>query len=305
MTGGWTLAIHGGAGTIRRETLGDVARAAHLEALHAALEAGAHLLRNGADAEEAVVAAVRTLEDCPLFNAGRGSTLTAAGTVEMDAALMLSKGEAGAVTGVMTLRNPILAARAVMRASPHVLLAGSAADAFGVAQGLATAQPAYFETPHRRAQLLAAQKADRVTLDHDAPAMGTVGAVARDRAGRLAAATSTGGMTNKRPGRVGDSPILGAGTWADEYVAVSCTGTGEAFLRVAAAHEVSARMRHAGQALDVAAGHVIRQAVPGAGGRGGLIAVDARGNAALPFGTQGMYRGVARGGAAPWAAIHA
>jgi beta-aspartyl-peptidase (threonine type) len=134
--------------------------------------------------------------------------------------------------------------------------------------------------------------------------MGTVGAVARDRAGRLAAATSTGGMTNKRPGRVGDSPILGAGTWADEHVAVSCTGTGEAFLRVAAAHEVSARMRHAGQALDIATGHVIRQVVPGAGGRGGLIAVDVRGNAALPFGTEGMYRGVARSGAAPWAAIH-
>jgi beta-aspartyl-peptidase (threonine type) len=304
MSGDWTLAIHGGAGTIRREAMSDTARAAHLEALHAALEAGAALLRHAGSAEDAVIAAVRVLEDCPLFNAGRGSTLTAAGTVEMDAALMLSGGEAGAVTGVTTLRNPILAARAMMRESAHVLLAGAAADAFGVAQGLATAEPAYFETPHRRAQLLAAQKADRVLLDHDAPTMGTVGAVARDRAGRLAAATSTGGMTNKRPGRVGDSPILGAGTWADAWVAVSCTGTGEAFLRVAAAHEVSARMRHAGQALDVAAGQVIRCDVPGAGGRGGLIAVDARGNAALPFGTEGMYRGVARAGSAPWAAMH-
>jgi beta-aspartyl-peptidase (threonine type) len=305
MSSSWTLALHGGAGTIARATMSDAARAAHLGALHAALEAGAAILRGGGSAEEAVVAAVLALEDCPLFNAGHGSTLTAAGTVEMDAALMLSSGRAGAVTGVTRLRNPILAARAVMRADGAVLLAGPGADAFGEAQGLATAPPGYFETPQRRAQLLAAQRAGAMALDHDGGRMGTVGAVARDRAGRLAAATSTGGMTNKPPGRVGDSPILGAGTWADPTVAVSCTGTGEAFLRVAAAHEVSARMRLGGEPLDVAAGQVIRREVPAAGGRGGLVAVDARGNAALPFGTEGMYRGVARAGAAPWAAIHA
>ncbi|MBS7788587.1 isoaspartyl peptidase/L-asparaginase [Roseococcus sp. SDR] len=302
----WTLAIHGGAGTIRREELTPEKEAAYRAGLDAALRAGGAVLEAGGSAEEAVLAAAISLEDCPLFNAGRGSTFTAAGTIEMDAALMTSGGDAGAVTGVTRIRNPILAARAVMRATPHVLLAGAAADDFAAAQGLAMEDPAYFRTEHRHAQLLAAQAAQVVALDHDvATTMGTIGAVARDRHGALAAATSTGGMTNKRAGRVGDTPILGAGTWADRHVAISCTGTGEAFMRAAAAHEVSALMRLAGRTLAEAAEEVALSRVPEAGGRGGLIAVDAAGNAALPFGTEGMYRGVWRAGEAPRVAIHA
>jgi L-asparaginase / beta-aspartyl-peptidase len=308
---GWSLAIHGGAGTIPRATLTGASAEEHRAGLRAALEAGAAVLRGGGSAGEAVLEAVRSLEDCPLFNAGRGSTFTAAGTIEMDAALMLGEGSAGAVTGVTRVRNPILAAHAVLSTSPHVLLAGAAADAFAEAQGLDVAPPEYFRTEHRLAQLHAAQAQGRVALDHDGPArpepsrMGTVGAVARDAAGRLAAATSTGGMTNKRPGRVGDCPVFGAGTWADGHVAISCTGTGEAFIRAAAAHEISARMRHLGETLEVACAHVMGTDVPQAGGRGGLIAVDAAGNAALPFNTEGMYRGVWRAGAEPLVAIHA
>jgi len=303
--GGWTLAIHGGAGTIPRAALSGAKAKEHRAGLLAALEAGAAVLRAGGAAGDAVLAAVQSLEDCPLFNAGRGATFTAAGTIEMDAALMLGEGKAGAVTGVMRIRNPIRAAHAVLTHSPHVLLWGEAADAFAEARGLETAPPDYFKTEHRHAQLLAAQAQGRVALDHDEPArMGTVGAVARDAAGRLAAATSTGGMTNKRPGRVGDCPVFGAGTWADGHVAVSCTGTGEAFIRAAAAHEISARMRHRGESLATAAAHVMGADVPGAGGRGGLIAVDVAGHAALPFNTEGMYRGSWRAGGVPLVAIH-
>jgi len=302
----WTLAIHGGAGTIRHDELTPGKEAAYRAGLLAALQAGGAVLEAGGSAEEAVLAAAMSLEDCPLFNAGRGSTFTAAGTIEMDAALMTSGGEAGAVTGVTRIRNPILAAQAVMRETPHVLLAGAAADEFAAQQGLQMEDPAYFRTEHRHAQLLAAQAAQVVALDHDvATKMGTIGAVARDRHGALAAATSTGGMTNKRAGRVGDTPILGASTWADRHVAISCTGTGEAFMRSAAAHEISALMRLAGKSLAEAAEEVALRRVPEAGGRGGLIAVDAAGNAALPFGTEGMYRGLWRAGEAPGTAIHA
>lgn len=302
----WTLAIHGGAGTIRRDELSPEKEAAYRAALNAALQAGGAILAAGGSAEEAVVAAAMSLEDCPLFNAGHGATFTAAGGIEMDASLMTSAARAGAVTGVTRCRNPILAAQAVMRATPHLLLAGAAADEFAAAQGLAMEPPAYFETEHRRAQLIAAQTAQVISLDHDLPAkMGTIGAVARDRHGALAAATSTGGMTNKRAGRVGDTPILGAGTWADRHVAVSCTGTGEAFMRCAAAHEIAALMRLAGKSLEEATSEVALLRVPEAGGRGGLIAVDAAGGVALPFGTEGMYRGWWRAGDAPRTAIHA
>lgn len=303
--GGWTLAIHGGAGTIPRAALSGASAAEHRAGLLAALEAGAAVLRAGGAAGDAVLAAVQSLEDCPLFNAGRGATFTSAATIEMDAALMLGEGKAGAVTGVTRIRNPIRAAHAVLSDSPHVLLWGQAADAFAEARGVETAPPDHFKTEHRHAQLLAAQAQGRVSLDHDEAArMGTVGAVARDAAGRLAAATSTGGMTNKRPGRVGDCPVFGAGTWADGHVAVSCTGTGEAFIRAAAAHEISARMRHKGETLAEATAHVMGTDVPAAGGRGGLIAVDAAGNVALPFNTEGMYRGSWRAGGPPMVAIH-
>jgi beta-aspartyl-peptidase (threonine type) len=303
----WTLLIHGGAGTIRREAMTPEREAAHRAGLLAALAAGEAVLAQGGTALDAVVEAVRSLEDCPLFNAGRGGTFTSEGRIEMDAAVMRGEDRAaGAVAGVMRIRNPVLAARRVMEASPHVLLAGPAADAFAEAEGLATAPPDYFHTEFRWQQLQQARAARRVALDHDLPArMGTVGAVARDAAGRLAAATSTGGMTNKRPGRIGDSPLIGAGTWADAQAAVSCTGVGEAFIRCAAAHEVSALVRLAGCDLATAAERVARQEVPSCGGSGGLIAVDASGTPATSFGTAGMYRGLARAGMAPEVAIYA
>jgi beta-aspartyl-peptidase (threonine type) len=302
-----TLVIHGGAGTIRREEMSAAREAEHRVALDAALAAGGAVLAQGGNALDAVEQAVRALEDCPLFNAGRGATFTAAGTIEMDAALMDGATlQAGAVAAVRRIRNPIAAARAVMERTPHVLLIGPAADDFAEAEGLALAPPEYFRTEHRWQQLQAALATRRVALDHDLPArMGTVGAVARDRDGRLAAATSTGGMTNKRAGRVGDSPLIGAGTWADAAVAVSCTGVGGAFIRCAAAHELSALMRHRGLPVRQAAAEVAEVLVPANGGSGGLIAVDAAGKPAIAFGTAGMYRGVLRAGAAPEIGIYA
>lgn len=303
----FTLLIHGGAGTIRREEMSAAREAEHRAALEAALAAGGAVLEAGGAALDAVERAVRALEDCPLFNAGRGATFTAAGTIEMDAALMDgTDGRAGAVAGVQLIRNPVTAARAVMERTPHVLLIGAAADDFAAAEGLELAPPEYFRTEHRWQQLLAAREARRVALDHDLPArMGTVGAVARDREGRLAAATSTGGMTNKRAGRVGDSPLVGAGTWADSTVAVSCTGVGEAFIRCAAAHELSALMRHRGLPVEAAAREVAEVLVPARGGSGGLIAVDAEGRPGIAFGTSGMYRGLLREGAMPKTGIYA
>jgi len=302
---GWTLVIHGGAGTPPAGDLTPAREAAFRAGLATALEAGAAVLAAGGAALDAAIAAVCSLEDCPLFNAGRGSTFTHGGRIEMDASVMDGAGgAAGAVAGVTRIRNPVLAARCVMERTPHVLLAGPAADAFAEAEGLAMEEASYFRTEHRWTQLQAAQAAGRVALDHDiATRMGTVGAVARDAAGRLAAATSTGGMTNKRDGRVGDSPLIGAGTWADRGVAVSCTGLGEAFIRCAAAHEVSALMRLGGLGVQAAAERVALDRVPAAGGRGGLIAVDAAGCPAIAFGTEGMHRGVLRAGGSPEVAI--
>jgi beta-aspartyl-peptidase (threonine type) len=302
-----TLVIHGGAGTIGARRCRRRARRSTVSRSMPALAAGGAVLAQAAMRSTRWSRAVRALEDCPLFNAGRGATFTAAGTIEMDAALMDGATlQAGAVAAVRRIRNPIAAARAVMERTPHVLLIGPAADDFAEAEGLALAPPEYFRTEHRWQQLQAALATRRVALDHDLPArMGTVGAVARDRDGRLAAATSTGGMTNKRAGRVGDSPLIGAGTWADAAVAVSCTGVGEAFIRCAAAHELSALMRHRGLPVRQAAAEVAEVLVPANGGSGGLIAVDAAGKPAIAFGTAGMYRGVLRAGAAPEIGIYA
>lgn len=291
------LAIHGGAGTLRPEAMTADTEAAFRAGLRAALLAGHRVLAAGGPALEAVTAAVVALEDDPLFNAGRGAVFTADGRQEMDAAVMESAadgvpGRAGAVAGVRGPRNPVLAARAVMERSDHVLLAGPGALAFLRAEGVPFADDAWFETDARRAALAAVLR-DRtrgVSAD-DFDRHGTVGAVARDRAGRLAAATSTGGLTGKLPGRVGDTPVLGAGTWADAACAVSATGHGESFMRLAAAHEVSARVRLTGQGLERAAAGVI-EALGAAGGDGGLIAVGREGGVAMPFNTRGMYRGV-------------
>lgn len=323
-TGQPVIAIHGGAGTIGRDSMAaDTARTFHA-ALQDILRTSLAALEQGASAVDAVTLAVQLLEDCPLFNAGYGSVFTSAHTHELDAAIMDGhRLRAGAVAGVSRIRNPILAAQAVMQQGRHVLMVGSGAEALALTAGLDMVAPDYFATEHRRTQLLAAQASQAgMVLDHDgttalAPSqarpapldetrkMGTVGAVALDAQGHLAAATSTGGMTNKQPGRVGDSPLIGSGTYADDRTAaVSCTGHGEAFIRASAAHDLCARMAYGARSLAQAAHEVIHQALPAIGGSGGLIALDAAGNVCLTFNTEGMYRGFARAGQAPHSFIY-
>jgi L-asparaginase / beta-aspartyl-peptidase len=283
---GFVLAVHGGAGTIARED-GESARVPlYHRGLAQALRRGHAVLAGGGSALDAATAAVVALEDDPLFNAGRGSVFTSAGTQEMDAAVMDGRDRrAGAVAGIIGPRNPVLAARAVMELSPHVLLVGDGALAFCRTHGIAFADPAYFFSEARWQQLQA----------HLAPRLhGTVGAVARDRDGNLAAATSTGGITGKLPGRVGDTPVIGAGTYADNATcAVSATGHGEIFIRWGAAFEIAARLRYAGEILDAAAPAVVEM-LRQQGGLGGLVAVDKDGRLALPFNCGGMYRGWVR-----------
>lgn len=317
------IAIHGGAGTLSRTHISPAQEQAYHEALQAVLRAGQAVLARGGTALEAVCVAVQALEDCPLFNAGHGAVFTADATHELDAAVMDGATlAAGAVAGVTRVRNPVQAAREVLQGGQHVLMIGAGAEALAHKAGLALVEPDYFSTEARLAQLRAAQaQAAGAVLDHDgaaalaAPApegplhegrkMGTVGAVALDAHGHLAAATSTGGLTNKRPGRVGDSPLIGAGTYADDRTAaVSCTGHGESFIRVAAAHDVCARMAYGGQSLHEASDAVVHQALAAIGGTGGLIAVDRQGNVCLPFNTEGMYRGLARVGQAPESFIY-
>lgn len=313
------IAIHGGAGTLSRAHISAEQERAYHAALQQVLLAGQAVLAQGGTAMEAVCEAVRLLEDCPLFNAGHGAVFTAEATHELDAAVMDGTTlAAGAVAGVSRIRNPVQAARAVMQNGQHVLMVAEGAERMAQEAGLATVEPSYFSTPARHAQLLAAQARQAgVVLDHDGAAalagraidegrkMGTVGAVALDAHGHLAAATSTGGMTNKLPGRLGDSPLIGCGTYADDRTAaVSCTGHGESFIRVAAAHDVCARMAYGGASLESATQAVVHEALPAVQGTGGLIAVDRQGNVCLPFNTEGMYRGIARVGQAPESFIY-
>lgn len=292
------LAIHGGAGTLSREALSAEQEALIRADLDRALDAGHTLLRDGQPALQAVIAAVQILEDSPHFNAGKGAVFTHEGHNELDAALMDgATRRAGAVSGVRRVRNPIRLAEAVMTRSRHVMLSGDGADQFARSLGLPLVDPAYFHTEFRWQQLQAAKAKEATSASMALPAsayFGTVGAVALDRQGRVAAATSTGGMTNKRWGRVGDAPIIGAGTWADEGCAVSATGWGEYFIRLNVASDICARVRYRGDTLDLAADQVILKQVPELGGDGGVIAVDAQGNIALPFNTTGMYRGWVR-----------
>ncbi len=313
------IAIHGGAGTLSRAHISPEQEAAYHDALQQVLLAGQAVLAQGGTAVDAVCEAVRLMEECPLFNAGHGAVFTSEATHELDAALMDGATlAAGAVAGVAHVRNPVMAAREVMRQGQHVLMAGVGAERLAREAGLQMVVPAYFSTAARRAQLHAARASQSgAVLDHDGAAalaqrplaegrkMGTVGAVALDARGHLAAATSTGGMTNKRPGRVGDSPLIGAGTYADDRTAaVSCTGHGESFIRVAAAHDVCARMAYGCQSLAQATDDVVHGALAAIGGTGGLIAVDRRGNVCLPFNTEGMYRGLARVGEQPQTFIY-
>lgn len=313
------IAIHGGAGTLSRAHISAEQERAYHAALQQVLLAGQAVLAQGGTAMEAVCEAVRLLEDCPLFNAGHGAVFTAQATHELDAAVMDGATlAAGAVAGVSRIRNPVQAARAVMQNGQHVLMVAEGAERMAQEAGLATVEPSYFSTPARHAQLLAAQARQAgVVLDHGGAAalagraidegrkMGTVGAVALDAHGHLAAATSTGGMTNKLPGRLGDSPLIGCGTYADDRTAaVSCTGHGESFIRVAAAHDVCARMAYGGASLEAATHAVVHEALPAVQGTGGLIAVDRQGNVCLPFNTEGMYRGIARVGQEPESFIY-
>lgn len=301
MTATYTLAVHGGAGTIAR---GQANAAPYHAGLRAALAAGEAVLAQGGRALDAVVAAVQALEDEPLFNAGRGSVYTSAAQHEMDAAVMDgSTLAAGAVAGVRTVRNPVQLARTVM-GSKFVLLSGDGAEQFARAHGFEAMPPGYFHTDHRLAQLhhLQNEASAAMQMDHAAPLdetrkFGTVGAVALDSAGHLASAVSTGGMTNKHPGRIGDSPLVGAGIYAnDRSCAVSATGTGEFFIRACVAHDIHARMAYAGASLP-AASQAALAAMAHLGGEGGVVAIDWQGNIALPYTSAGMYRGWVRAGA--------
>jgi len=302
----FALALHGGAGTIAPG--GAEHEAPYRAALLEALALGRALLERGESALDAVIASVVSLEDCPLFNAGRGAVFTSDEQNELDAGVMDGSSlAAGAVAIVRTIRNPILAALEVMRDGKSVMLGGDEAERFAREHGLQMVEPSYFATPHRLAQLHAVRAAagDRAVVDHDAAAalrddsqsLGTVGAVARDRHGHLATATSTGGLTNKMPGRISDSSIVGAGFYAnDATCAVSCTGTGERFIRACVAYDVHARMQYLGQDLTAAARDSVRQGLEPLGGRGGVIAVGRDGELAMPFNSTGMYRAWMRDG---------
>ncbi len=286
------IVIHGGAGTISRAKLTPETESNLRAALEKALQAGFEILQRRGTSVDAVQRAVQSLEDCPLFNAGRGSVFTHEGIHEMDASVMDGASlRAGAVCGVRSIRNPIACARRVMDRSQHVLLSGSGAEAFAAQQGLPLEPPEYFFTQHRWDQLQEVVETEKVQLDHSLGKIGTVGAVAVDTEGNLAAATSTGGMTNKRFGRVGDSPLIGCGTYATHLCAVSCTGHGEYFIRAAAAHRVAMGVELAGQTVQQAGDSVIHGTVTRLGGDGGLIAVDDKGAWAMPYNTEGMYRG--------------
>jgi beta-aspartyl-peptidase (threonine type) len=301
----YAIAIHGGAGAVPRATLSSEREQRYRAGLEAALDGGYAVLERGGAALDAVTAAVRILEDDPCFNAGRGAALTRDGAAELDAAIMDGRQQrAGAVASVRHVKNPVELARRVMEKSRHVLLVGPGAEEFALEEGFALVPNLYFRTPERQAQLEHEQRGERVS-DLVPPVHGTVGAVACDRDGNLAAATSTGGMTNKRPGRVGDSPIVGAGTYAKNGVcAVSATGHGEYFIRAVAAHHVCAAVEYRGLTLELAMRELLHDILSGLGGDGGLIGVDRDGRIVMDFSTEGMYRGARDSGGRSEIAIY-
>jgi len=322
-----TLVIHGGAGTITRANMSPEREKSYREAMNTALEKGYDVLKKGGTSVQAVEAAIHVMEDSPLFNAGKGAVFTNEGKNELDAAIMEGKTlKAGAVAGVTTIKNPISGAIAVMDQSAHVMMAGKGAELFAKEKGLEIVDPSYFHTESRYKALERAKEQEKTELDHNskeedgakggrenkdlkkAPKtgyhsledliftegkkFGTVGCVALDKYGNLAAGTSTGGMTNKRYGRIGDAPIIGAGTYANNATcAVSATGHGEYFIRSVVAHDISALMEYKGMPLTDAANEVVMKKLVERGGEGGVIAVDRNGNVAMPFNSEGMYRG--------------
>ncbi|HWG70106.1 MAG TPA: isoaspartyl peptidase/L-asparaginase [Steroidobacteraceae bacterium] len=300
------LAIHGGAGTLPRAELSAEKERQYRDGLAAALQAGFALLQAGGSSLDAVTRAIVALEDNPLFNAGLGSVLTHDGRHELDASIMDGGNlAAGAVCGVWHIRNPIELARAVMEHSDYVMLCGAGAEEFALSRHFALVPNSYFQTPERLAQLQRIRAGDAgvsaLTISH----VGTVGAVALDGAGHLAAATSTGGMTGKRYGRIGDSPIIGAGTYADDRsCAVSATGHGEMFIRAAVAHDICARMRFGGRGLRDAVREVVFEELAALRGEGGVVAIDAGGEIVMEFNSEGMFRAARRAGEEPHIAIY-
>lgn len=297
------IVIHGGAGTILKENMTDSLEKAYKATLETAIRNGYAILEAGGSSLEAIKASITVMEDSPLFNAGKGAVFTHEGTNELDASIMDGASlNAGAVAGVTHIKNPILLADEVMRNSDHVLLAGKGAEAFAQSRGMELVEPAYFFTESRHNSLLRAKERDEIKLDHDSKSafvdpyskeykFGTVGCVALDKNGDLAAGTSTGGMTNKRWNRIGDSPIIGAGTYANNATcAISSTGWGEYFIRAMVAHDISAMMEYKGIGLEEAAKEVILKKVPALGGDGGIIGIDKYGNVSMEFNTAGMYR---------------
>lgn len=295
----YSLAIHGGAGTLARHQFTPEKEAAYHAALASALLAGETVLKNNGSSLDAVEAAVRSLEDCPLFNAGRGAVFTHDKTHELDASIMEGKHlMAGAVAGVSGIAHPVSLAKTIMQQSEHVMLCGKGAEQFALEHGFTLESPEYFYTELRYNQLMQVIDESGAHLDHsvelppDEKKFGTVGAVALDVHGNLAAATSTGGMTNKRWGRAGDSPIIGAGTYANNTTcAISCTGHGEFFIRSVVAYDISCLMEYAGLSLEDACRKVVNDKLVKFGGEGGLVAIDKHGNICLPFNSEGMYRG--------------
>ena len=297
------LVIHGGAGTILKENMTDSMEQAYRTVLEKAIRAGHDILKNGGAAMEAVTASINIMEDSPLFNAGKGAVFTHEETNELDASVMDGATlNAGAVAGVTRVRNPIDLAVQVMDNSDHVMLAGTGAEVFAQTRGIELVDPEYFYTERRFNSLQRIKEKEKTELDHDGSAaaydpfikdskFGTVGCAALDKYGNLAAGTSTGGMTNKRWNRIGDAPIIGAGTYANNATcAVSSTGWGEYFIRAMVAHDISAMMEYKGSSLEDAAHEVIHNKVGGLGGDGGIVAIDKDGNVAMEFNTAGMYR---------------
>ncbi|MBF8151273.1 isoaspartyl peptidase/L-asparaginase [Winogradskyella sp. F6397] len=299
----FAIVIHGGAGTILKKNMTPEREAAYKAKLEEAIRVGYNILKQGGSSLDAVEKTINVMEDSPLFNAGKGAVFTNAETNELDASIMDGKTlNAGASAGTTTVRNPINLARTIMDKSEHVMLSGKGAETFAKEQGLELVDPNYFYTENRFKSLQRAKDREKVELDHDDQTafydptikdskFGTVGCVALDKNGNLAAGTSTGGMTNKRYGRIGDAPIIGSGTYANNATcAVSSTGWGEFFIRAQVAHDISALMEYKGLSLQEAARIVIQEKVPNLGGNGGIIAVDKDGNMVMEFNTAGMYR---------------
>lgn len=298
----YAIVIHGGAGTIKKENMTPEKEKAYQQKLNEALDVGEKILKNGGSSMDAVEATIQVMENSPLFNSGKGAVYTHTGTHELDASFMDGKTlNAGAVGGVSIVKNPIRAARLVMTNSPHVLLSGAGADQFAIEQGLDTVPNSYFDTESRLHSLEKALEKENKGMGYLSEwpdyKYGTVGCVALDKNGNIAAGTSTGGMTNKKYNRIGDSPIIGAGTYANNQTCgVSCTGHGEYYIRYAVAHDLSAQLEYTDRSLAAAAKEIIHNKLIKAGGDGGLIAIDKCGNIVMDFNTAGMYRGFAKPG---------